>query len=418
MGEQEVSINYEKMRSWFEKRKDVISNTLIDYININTISPNESNWFPFVIKYLSELWFNVTYEPFNLDIKNNEQFSPHIDSKVTSDRWNLRAIYKKSDDNYKSILFNCHIDVVPASDSFKHAFDWYVKDNCVYWRWACDTKNNLIMLWEAIRFLHDNWIPLRKNPLIDVVIDEEIWGNWTLSTIVNWIDANEAICLEPTSLEIFRGHRWCITFEVTVKWSSTHMWSKEKWINAIEYAYEIIKLLKELEKKLLLEAKNNKDFDCWDTPLQLNVGVIKWWEWSWSVPEYCTIICDLGFLPDYSLKNIQSLIEKTCKSVGNDFVSNNLVITYNGLKNDAYIQDANIHLVNELKQSINKFWIKQEKTYWWKVSCDSRYYAKVKNISVITFWSGDLSNAHSSNEYVDLDELIKWSCILADYLST
>jgi len=63
----------------------------------------------------------------------------------------------------------------------------------------------------------------------------------------------------------------------------------------------------------------------------------------------------LGFLPDYSLKNIQSLIEKTCKSVGNDFVSNNLVITYNGLKNDAYIQDANISLVNELKQSINKF---------------------------------------------------------------
>lgn len=402
---------------WFDSRKTQIASDIIDLINIDTQSPFEERCFPWVKKYLKNLNFKVKFEKFHQKIKSHPSFSPHLLSKILNNRGNLRAVSKKVDNYKKTVLFNCHIDVVPPANDFANAFDGYIERNKIFGRGACDTKNNLIMLGEALRFLKDNNIKLTKNPLIDLVIEEEIGGNGTLSTVMHGIAADEVICLEPTSLNVFRGHRGCISFDVDVKGMSVHMGNDKDGINAIEWTIEVIKILKELEKELLHEAKGSAGFKCWKRPLQLNIGIISGGEWSGTVPERCRLSCDLGFLPKYSIEQIEKIIEKKCRSVKNSWISKNIKVSFNGLRNDAYIINKNIDLVRDMIKCCVNNGINQSGVYGWNVSCDARYYAKDANLPVIIFGSGNLINAHSAHEYIDLDELKKGACILAEYLS-
>src|SRR5699024_8950243 len=125
------------------------------------------------------------------------------------------------------------------------------KDGFMYGRGACDTKNNLIMLVEAIRFLNDNNIPMQKNVELDLVIEEEVSGNGTISSIMHGIDVDTVIVMEPTDLKVYRGHRGCITANFEIKGKSVHMGSNQTGINAIECGYHLIKRLKVYEAYLL-----------------------------------------------------------------------------------------------------------------------------------------------------------------------
>lgn len=402
---------------WFSQRQSNIQQRLIEFINDDTSTPNEKACFEKVTRYLEEIGFNVSYEMTHPELRKHPSFSPHKYSQMTSERGNLRARLKSIPDHKKVVLFNCHLDVVPGTNDFENAFKGYVENGKIFGRGACDTKNNLIMLGEAIRFLKDKNISFKRIPAVDLVIEEEIGGNGTLSTILNGIDADEVICLEPTSLEVFRGHRGCISFQVEVPGISVHMGSDSYGINAIEWTFEIIKSLKSMEKGLLEEAKSDPDFNIWERPLQLNIGMISGGEWTGSVPERCVLAGDLGFLPKYSLNEIESIIELACRNIDNKWVSDNLKVVFNGLRNDAYIIPGELPLVKDLILMADIVGLKQNRNCGWKVSCDARYYAKDCNIPVVIFGSGSLSDAHSAHECIDFEELRKGSCIVAGFIS-
>ena len=112
-------------------------------------------------------------------------------------------------------------------------------------RGACDTKNNLVMLVEAIRFLREAGIPLWRTPILDLPIEEEIGGNGTLNLLLHNPSADEAVCLEPTGLQVLRGHRGCLSFQVDVHGRSVHMGSTGTGLDAIAGAIDVIAALRQ-----------------------------------------------------------------------------------------------------------------------------------------------------------------------------
>lgn len=406
--------------SWFAARREQVAQRLMDYIAIDTVTPRESAAEGFLQEYLASVGAKLEFLPFPPDIAEHWSFSPHVSSRSTTDRGSWRSLLGAGEGVHPPrTLFNAHVDVVPASPDFPQAFSPVRVDDRIIGRGACDTKNNLVMVVEAVRFLREEGIPLTRTVLLDLPIEEEIGGNGTLSQVLHAPDADEAICLEPTSLEVLRGHRGCLTFRVDVYGRSVHMGSSATGMDAIAGAIDVIGKLRALERELLSQAADEPGFEHVGTPLQLNVGMISGGEWSGSVPERCTVLADFGFLPSMSLSDMESRIEQACRSISSAWMSERLSVRFDvGLRNDAYMSPTDARVIAELGAAAARYLAQRHPIGGWRVSCDARLYQKVGGLPTAVFGSGSLVNAHSPHEEVSLTEVGTGAAILADFLST
>lgn len=399
-------------KKWITLNQNRILKKLIDFISINTITPNENNAFNFIDSYMKSINFHVNKQKFLKNIVDHKNFTPYANFDLNN-RYNFIAYPSNTKQSNFKTIFNIHLDVVPSNEGFNEAFSPIIKDNYIYGRGVCDTKSNLIMLCEAIRFLQENNIPITKNIEVHIVSEEEISGNGTLSIVLGKVSANEVIVMEPTNLQLYRGHRGCITANIETYGKPVHMGGQLNEVSAIESAIEIISKLKLLETDLQIEAKNDTNFSCCEKAVKVNVGNIVGGEWPGSVPEKCELSCNVGFLPKYSLEDMKKKIKNCCLNTSNLWINKHTRVNFNGLKNSAYINNN----VSSLIHCIRKVGINQSNIYGWIVSCDAHLYQNIANIPTYIWGCGSLSDAHSSHEKVSLKELKDEILILSYYLS-
>ncbi len=396
---------------WFSKNKDSYVDALLRYLSLDTTSPQEHLAWQFLHEQLTARSFIVKKQSINPKIWEHPYHCTKTLSQVTNESYNIVA--KRFYNVSNTIVINCHIDVVPAPN-----FSPEVRDDIIFGRGACDTKSNFIMVLGALDFIHDQGDTPNKNIVFHLPIEEEIGGNGTLSLTQDKdidIDIDAAIVLEPTNLEVFRGHRGCLTFQISLSSEQKHMGTNTANLNAIDLGISVIDTLKRLEQDLLVEARKNQDFSKWEKPLQLNIGTIKGGEWHGSLPEKTVITGNLGFLPNYTIENVMHMI----KTHVHDTVSccnGNVHIDFNSLKNDSYVMPINEKIVQELLSACRTNGLQQDDVYAWNVSCDARMYYKEQSIPTIIFGCGQLENAHSKNENVSIKELKLGMKILSDFL--
>lgn len=405
----------EIFNKWIVANRIRLTEKFLSLLQINTVSPNEGSAYEFIKNYVNEINFKAKKEFLHKDLRRHKLFTNYPMFRMTTDRFNIKILNKTPIVcSGKKVLFNIHLDTVPKTEKFPVTS---FKNGFIYGRGACDSKNNIIMLVEAIRFLIENNIVIKKQIEINLVIEEEIGGNGTLSSILNGIKADLIIVMEPTSLLVYRGHRGCITAEIEVKGKSVHMGSDETGVNAIECMVYIMNSLKKLELKMLKEASSDKAYKIWKKPLQINFGKIFGGEWPGSVAEKCTLISNIGFLPNYSIQQAEVLVDKFCHNTEDEWTNRNTRVKFNSLHNNAYIINENDRNIKEMLFCLNKWGINQSKSFGWKVSCDARLYFDLLNIPTLIFGCGDLGDAHSSHEKISLKGLEFGIGILADYLS-
>lgn len=402
--------------AWYQNHQGDIIDSLREFISFSTVSPNDDIANQFLVGYLRHTGFQVRTENIQKKLFLHPEVSPHPAADRSGHKMIVRA-QRRIDINVPTTLFNCHVDVVPASDEFPEAFSPVVRDGKLFGRGACDTKNNLVMLVEAIRFLDDQGVPLSVNISLDLPVEEEIGGNGTLSTIIQGIEADEAIVLEPTELIPYRGHRGCLSFAVDVSGTAVHMGSDSVGLSAIDGAIEVINRLRALEQQRLTDARKHPAFAIWPKPIQLNIGLIQGGEWSGSVPEHCRIVGDFGFLPEQSLAEVEQSIKNAVNSSPSLWVRQRASCSFDvGLRNGAYLDAASSQALRILSAAAHAEGVLFNEVYAWKVSCDARHYANIARIPTVVFGSGSLDVAHSSSEHVELSELRRGMKILARYL--
>lgn len=407
-----------QLQKWLDQHRTRIAERLVEFININTTTPHEEECFPFLQEYIEELDFHWRKEPLHPSLSTHYAYARHDLSCIDADRANLRVELKNPPFAKETILFSAHVDVVPGSADFPNSFAARIVDHHVIGRGACDNKNNIVMLLEALRFIRENDITLQKNIKIDFVIEEEIGGAGALSTLLYGVEADAVICLEPTELQVYRGHRGCVGVDIEITGRPGHMGGGERSISAIDCAIEVIQLLKGLEAKWNRKAVDDPDFSIWERCVQVNVGKIRGGEWHGSVPEKCVVSCNVGFLPPYSLDKAIEMVAEEIRSQCGEWLRDHFSIRRNGLLNDAYIIPEDSKVVSDLIAAINSAGVAQTRSVGWKVSCDARLYKQIGSRSVVIFGCGNLSQAHSNHESVAIAQLFKGIEILVRYLSS
>lgn len=408
-----------RIKKWICEQESVFADKLISLINVDTTPGREENVFPILVPLLEALGFDVDQVALDPAVLQHPIRSLHDACSISPGRANLRASLPVCADvapSSDSIILNTHIDVVPA-DGFANAFSAYQDGGIIFGRGACDNKNNIVMVLEAIRCCLELAIPIRKNIIWDLVVEEEIGGNGTLSVVLSGQKADAAIVFEPTSLHIYRGHRGCVTVTIDCQGLPVHMGEKNKGVNAIENAAHIVQLLSVFEDELVQSAREVPGFDHWLYPVQVNVASIQGGDWHGSVPEHCEIVVNIGFLPtnncDTTVASLEAFLDLNVDKQLRELVS----IKKSGIQNESYLMADDASIIQDFTLVQKNAGIEQQVVPGWNVSCDARYYFNQLNIPTIVFGCGDLRHAHSNNEQIALQDLTQGIAMMVDYLT-
>ncbi len=324
---------------------------------------------------------------------------------------NIYNIVINPNNNVKLVI-NTHMDVVSAWN-WKNAFNPKYKNDFIYWRWACDAKWQIVVIYDLIiQLIKKNRQDLLKKIQFHIVCWEEKWWYGTQS-LINKLNINPQwiIVLEPTNMNIYPANRWAVWFEIDIKWKSIHMGESNKWDNAIIKSSKVIRLLKWFEKYLIKNSPKHNLFN--HKYIKLNIWKISWWDLPSIVPDLVTIQWWIAFIPPFNIKNIINMLNSYMKKEAPDIYKDINIRTLD-LKNEPYETNINSNLCKRLYKASKNKW----KISWWNASCDARLYALRYKKPTIVFWPGDLCVAHSNNEHISIKDIEKVSEILFETVNS
>jgi acetylornithine deacetylase/succinyl-diaminopimelate desuccinylase family protein len=160
----------------------------------------------------------------------------------------------------RSLILNGHVDVVPAGDAAAWPHDpWAGElDGDLLWgRGACDMKGGIACGIAALGALRALGVRLAGDVVFQSVVDEETGGPGTRVALARGHMADAAIVLEPTAREILTvegGLEWVRvvvrgrTGHSAVRYRSVHAGGQGAAVSAIEKAVKLLAAVGELER--------------------------------------------------------------------------------------------------------------------------------------------------------------------------
>jgi acetylornithine deacetylase len=291
-----------------------------------------------------------------------------------------------------------HTDVVPADPWFteEHGpFSPTIKGNKLYGRGSCDMKGSIACMMAAAEQFSAAEL---KNPIyITCTADEEIGYVGAKQVAQNskyyreMIDGeSNGIIGEPTMLEVVYAHKGTYGFVATSKGRAAHSSSREG-INAnlamIPFLIEMKSIHDELETN---PTWHNDEFD--PPTMSWNIGINDHTKAINITPPQS--VCTVYFRPMPG-QNADSLVERARNAA-----------TECGIEFDLRSQatplyvDPQSDFIKEVLQLAGK---KTPRTV--SYGTDGAMFSAMKKI--VVFGPGDIAQAHTHDEWIDLDQLDK-----------
>jgi len=318
----------------------------------------------------------------------------------------------------RTLILNGHMDVVPTSkESLWSASPWSgeVTKGKLYGRGSCDMKAGLTANVYAVQALQKLGFKPAADVLLESVIGEESGGVGTLTTIVKGFRADAAIITEPTALHVCPVQSGALTFRIKVTGRAIHACMKPHGVNAIEKFYLVLQAVQEVERRRHVHYKNLLYEDA-DNIAPISFGTIHGGEWPSTVPDEVIAEGRFGVLPGETMDDARrSLTAAVARAIAVDpwlkaqppeiewvegqFESGQTAVTH--------------PIVESLQQYhaevLGRATIVQGVTY----GSDLRLFTNHAHVPAVLYGPGNIAQAHTVNEWVELREVFAAAKVLA-----
>ena len=312
----------------------------------------------------------------------------------------------------KKLFYDGHMDTVGVGDPAAWKRDPYggeIQNGVLYGRGAADMKGALAAMVYAGRILVDSGIELGGDLYVVGVTQEEPCEGLAVRHIIEkeGLRPDWVVIGEPTDLQISRGHRGRIEFQVTVQGRSCHASTPERGVNAI---YEAARIIVGLE---LLASRFSQDSF-------LGKGSIAVTEISTksssrnALPDSCTLYIDRRLTAgETEAKALAEIRRVLAREGGNATleVSEYRDVSYTGYPVEArqsfpfWITAEDEPLLVTMASVIEDLLGFVPRIGKWAFSTDGVYTAGVAGIPTIGFGPGEERYAHTTEEQVRIKDL-------------
>ncbi|MED5578957.1 MAG: M20 family metallopeptidase [Nitrospinota bacterium] len=344
--------------------------------------------------------------------KNN---IPVEKSIVTKKRENL--IVEIGERKNKSLAFVNHMDTVPAGDGWKmNPFSGKVSKGKLWGRGSCDMKggiaSSLIALKEIKRKI-DAGKKFENFLKYFLVVDEE--SAW-MEGVSHEIDKGKitkkdiVISCEPTSLDLVIAQKGAMWYEIEIKGKNAHAASPHMGINAIHASCVAIENLnKQFEKK---------DFS---NPLLGKTtfvpSIIQGGRKTNMVADQCKFQIDVRFIPPLTIKKVGDLIKDTIHKSCRMFPGTKGSVQTICIDRPPIISNEKSYGGELIRRVLRENFGSKSKKFGVSYYSDAGVVAsRTKNKQCFLLGPGNIEQAHSPNEFVNIKELSKATKIYLDII--
>ena len=356
------------------------------------------------------------------DICTYEQLvsSPYADELNYKDRPNVIGILKGTRGG-RSIILNGHADVVTVGDPDKwdkDPFEAYEKNGRIYGRGTCDMKGGLWAMIKAVDAIVSCGIKLKGDICVQSVVNEEHSGNGSLACVSRGFTADAAIVPEPTGAENFsKSSGGGIYWEIRLQGLEAHTGSR--WRNGRPNGISAIEKIPGIINGLM---KKESEINAKETCLSLGIGTIKGGSYATSTAKECTMTGVAYFSPALGT-GISGLdkIKNIFRDVIDDVQKKDPWLKEHPPQvkylhyDDAYMYPDSSEFLSVLTSAGRSVLSKDLKEISFS-ACDARHLGNQGNVPTIVYGPGDISLAHSLNEYIETEEIIKAAKVIAAVL--
>lgn len=382
--------------------KTEIIEMLTGFIRIPSVNPGEGSIDNYIygenryIEYVSVL------------LKNKGYFC--TEQEVLPGRSNLVISKNKSLGEKPIVLFQTHSDVVDVQE-MKNAFIPGLMEGRITGRGSCDAKGQLCTMIMAMELLGDQINNLPFDICISLCCDEE-FKHRGVDEFLNWKYKEKvvlAIVGEPTGLRFASACKGSIRFCIETKGLAAHTSTPEKGENAIYLMAKIVQLLHQKAEKITMCKKDSR---CGNATL--SVSIINGGTIVNSVPDRCVIHVDRRMIPGENWKEVYQEIQDIIYSEIEEEEKLRIKFNVPYLIDPSYSSDIS----EKLECFINDVSVKyrlEEGIAGLSYGCDASKLAKW-GVPVLVFGPGSIEQAHTNEEYIELNQIVKAVNILKDLI--
>jgi succinyl-diaminopimelate desuccinylase len=307
-------------------------------------------------------------------------------------------------EGYPSVMFEAHLDTVGLSGVANT--EARSERGLVFGRGACDTKGSLVSMLEALRLL--TAVDADQRPTIVMVgtIDEEYAGTGAEALVQRPGAADMAVVGEPTSLHVGIAHKGVLRFEIATGGTPAHSSKPHLGVNAIINMAPVLTRLEEVYRPSLRAIEH---------PLvgspTINVSTIRGGTAQNIVPAECVISIDRRVNPGESHASVLEDIDAVLEPLREQGV-----LVERGeptLATAALDTPADHPLVVALCSGREKVLGKRGLPIGMTFGSDASFFGPAGIPSVI-FGPGSIDQAHSDDEWVEIEEVARGAEVLAE----
>jgi len=304
----------------------------------------------------------------------------------------------------ETVLLEAHLDTVGAENMVIDPFTPTIRDGRIYGRGSCDTKGSLAAFVWAVSSLIEAKGKFSRNVLLAAVVDEEYGFTGAKHAVRRGLRADFGIAGEPTRLSIVRAHKGVMRWNITARGAAAHSAYPDRGRNAIYSMARLISRLEEYAGTLGAGAAH---------PLlgspTISIGVVEGGEAVNIVPDRCRIQVDRRTIPGETTDSILQPLRDMVSRM-EDIV---LEAPYLDVPGMEVLSDSPpvAHLGDAIRKATGD--VASEAAHY---ATDAGLY-NAAGIPTVVFGPGDIRQAHTDAEYLDLEEFQQAVRIIRTLLS-
>lgn len=307
-----------------------------------------------------------------------------------------------------TLLLEAHLDTVGVADMIIPPFDPTIKDGRLYGRGACDTKGPMAAALTALTPQVLNALAEAGVRVLFIGALGEEKGNLGAERLVEkGVGADTAIILEPTDLSVVYAHKGALWYELVVTGEAAHGSDPDRGTNAI---FAMARVLHWLETRIREEQARAETADL--SGPTLNVGRIDGGVAMNIVAHRCRIEVDRRMVPGEDAEAILSEVRTMLSEMQERGEIRSFEM--NVLKVGAPFQTAkDSKLVRGFRQVLSEADCEPRlaTAAWYS---DAGAFARTCK-ELIVFGPGSIHQAHTVDEYIELNQLVKGRNVLERY---
>jgi len=304
----------------------------------------------------------------------------------------------------KTLLLEAHTDTVQAESMTIPPFTPDLRDGRLYGRGACDTKGSLAAFLHGVCSLLEAGGRPRFNIIILAAADEEYQFTGARHAVAHGLKADFGIVGEPTRLRIVRAHKGVTRWRIVTRGVAAHSAYPERGENAIYAMGHVLGRLEEYGKAL----RGSAPHPLLGTP-SLSAGVIEGGEAVNIVPDRCLVEVDRRTLPGESMDEVLGAVRRALEGVpGWEFDAPHLSVA--GM--EVGEESPPVRLLSGAIAGVCGLVQVEAAQY----ATDAGIYNGA-GIPSVVFGPGDISRAHTAEEWIDLEDLRSAAAIVHRLIS-